>query len=291
MIDPVPDTIRLTDGRTLGWAEAGVPDGVPVFAFHGSPGSRHQVLIDDLPMRELRVRWIAPDRPGYGLSTFHAGRRFADWADDVRQLADHLGLDRFAVLGLSGGGPHAAVCAALLPDRVTAAAIVSGVGPLGEKGSEAGMMPPNRLFTRLARKAPALNRIPFGAMAFLGRRMPDRLLAAMAKQAPAPDAALLRRPDILAAFRRDLGGASPTTGRAAAQDFELIARDWGFRLEDITVPVHVWQADQDINVPAAHARTQASRIPGSILHEIEGEGHFMFVNHLDDILRTLLASS
>jgi pimeloyl-ACP methyl ester carboxylesterase len=283
-----PATMRLDDARTLAWSEAGDPDGEPVVACHGTPGSRHQLLVDDAPIRAAGVRWIVPDRPGYGLSTYQPDRRLAGWARDVTQLADQLGLERFAVLGLSGGGPHAAACAALLPGRVTATAIVSGVAPLIERGSERGMMPPNRLFARLARRAPTVNRIPFGAMALLGRRAPDRLLTAMAKQAPVSDAVLLRRPDVADAFRRDLGEASRTTGRAAAQDFELIAHDWGFRLEDITGRVDVWQADHDINVPVEHARRQARAIPDAELHLVAGEGHFMIVDHLEEILRALV---
>jgi pimeloyl-ACP methyl ester carboxylesterase len=281
--------LTLRDGRELAWSEAGDPAGTPVLAFHGTPGSRHQLLIDDGPIRAAGVRWIVPDRPGYGLSTYQPRRRLTDWADDVAELADAaVGTDsRFAVLGMSGGGPHSAVCAARLPQRVTAAAIVSGVGPVAEPGSEAGMMPANQVFTRLARQAPKVNRVPFGALAVVGRRWTERVLTTMAKAAPAPDAAVLQRPDVAAAFRRDLHMASRTTGRAAAQDFELFARDWGFRLEDITVPVDVWQADADINVPPAHAQRQAAAIPNATLHEIAGEGHFMVVDHLAEILAAL----
>src|SRR5690242_10978716 len=117
----------LPDGRDLGWMELGTSSGSPVFAFHGTPGSRLQFEIDDAPIRAAGLRLICPDRPGYGLSTFQPGRRLTDWPADVAYLADHLDIDRFAVLGTSGGGPHAAVCAALLGNRVTAAAIVSGV--------------------------------------------------------------------------------------------------------------------------------------------------------------------
>src|ERR1035441_6500144 len=104
----------LGDGRDIGWLELGEPDGAPVFAFHGTPGSRLQLTIDETAIGDAGVRLVCPDRPGYGLSTFQPGRRLVDWPGDVAHLADHLGIGRFAVMGISGGGPHAAACAAML---------------------------------------------------------------------------------------------------------------------------------------------------------------------------------
>lgn len=283
------DAIRLRDGRALAWGEQGDPNGFPVLAFHGTPGTRHQVMVDERPMLAAGVRWIAPDRPGYGSSTYAPKRTLPDWADDVRELADHLALEQFGLVGLSGGGPHALACARFLGDRVTAVAVLSGIGPTAERGSEAGMMPANRLFVRVARRAPKLNALPFGALTALGRRAPDRVLAQLAKAAPAPDAAVFGRPEVEAAFRRDFAAAGRTAGRAAAQDFGLIASDWGFRLEDVAVPVDVWQGEADVNVPAAHARHLGATIPGATLHLHADAGHFMSVVHMEDILRTLLA--
>src|SRR6202035_5235171 len=122
----MPDShvMTLLDDRDLGWLEIGDPEGWPVLGFHGTPGSRLQLAIDDKPVREGGIRFVLPDRPGYGLSTFQPGRRLVDWPGDVAQLADHLGIERFSVMGVSGGGPHSAVCAALLDDRVVRAAIV-----------------------------------------------------------------------------------------------------------------------------------------------------------------------
>jgi pimeloyl-ACP methyl ester carboxylesterase len=283
--------LDLPDGRELAWTEAGDPAGSPVFAFHGTPGSRHQLLVDDAPMLAAGVRFIAPDRPGYGLSTFRPRRTLRDWASDVAALADHLGIDRFAVLGLSGGGPHSAACARFLADRVTAAAIVSGVAPVSEPGSEQGMMTMNQVLTRVARRAPIFTRLPFGVMARICRRFPDKAIESAKRRVPAPDAAVLSRPLVAAAFRRDFAHSSATAGKAATQDFTLFTRDWGFRLEDITIPVHVWQGDADINVPPAHASLQADRIPGAVLHMFPGEGHLMCVDHMEDILRALTAAA
>ena len=121
--------VRLADGRALAYAEWGAPDGFPVFGFHGSPGSRRTHLGEEAP-RSADVRLILPDRPGFGLSDPQPGRALLDWPRDVAALADHLGVDRFAVYGFSGGGPYALACAWAMPERVTAAAVVGGEGPI-----------------------------------------------------------------------------------------------------------------------------------------------------------------
>jgi pimeloyl-ACP methyl ester carboxylesterase len=257
-------------------------------AFHGTPGSRIQMSYDQAAIDGSGVRLIAVDRPGYGHSTFHKGRRLSDWPNDVAQLADHLKLKQFSVVGVSGGGPHAVVCARYLPDRVSTAGIVSGVGPMAEPtlggGDVTGV---NRTLTRLAARSPSLLYPVFWAQDFAVRRWPEAVLRAAAKQMPAADVAALGRADVKAAFLEDGRRASKTTPQAAAQDFALFARDWAFELEDIEVPVHIWHGDADRNVPIAHARHLAARIPEVQLHELEGEGHLLAVDHLEEILRTV----
>jgi pimeloyl-ACP methyl ester carboxylesterase len=147
---------------------------MPVFAFHGTPGSRLQIAIEDSPIRAAGVRLVCPDRPGYGLSTFQPGRRLVDWPRDVAHLADHLGIDRFAVMGISGGGPHSAVCAALIGDRVTSAAIVSGVGPLADPRATEGMMRSNRILTALSRRRSRVLHVVFNLQVGALRRWPSR---------------------------------------------------------------------------------------------------------------------
>ena len=122
--------VQLRDGRSLAWAEYGDPSGKPVLYFHGFPGSRIEPALgaDDLARTEARL--IAIDRPGFGGSTFQPGRRLLDWPNDVASFADSLALDRFACMGVSGGGPYVLACALRLGERLTRAAIVCGVGPL-----------------------------------------------------------------------------------------------------------------------------------------------------------------
>lgn len=278
---------ELPDGRELAWTELGDPKGSPIIAFHGTPGSRRQIVLDEGPVRSAGVRLIAVDRPGYGHSSFHPGRRLTDWPEDVARLADHLGLDRFGVIGISGGGPHALVCASRLPGRVAVAGIISGVGPLSAPGDEDEMLPANVLISRVARRSTKPLQAIMAVAGVAQRRWPERFVDGMARQMPAPDAEILHRPEVREWFLHDVRHTSSTPGKAAAQDFELFTRDWGFRLQDITVPVHLWQGDVDRNVPLRQARRMAADIPGSALHEVAGAGHLMVIDLIPEILGVL----
>jgi pimeloyl-ACP methyl ester carboxylesterase len=277
----------LVDRRELAFSEAGDPGGFPVIAFHGTPGSRRQLLLPvaDEMAKKAGVRLIAPDRPGYGHSTFHAGQLLTDWPADVGELADRVGAERFAVLGISGGGPYTLACAALLPDRVTRAAVASGMGSVHSDADTEGMMPSNVVITSVVRRSERAV-VPLTAfMTEFARRRPETLLKSFVKQLPAADAAILERPEFREAFIDDSRRASSTTAKAIAQDMALFARPWGFELSDIGVPVDFWHGDADRNVPIAHARRQASEVKQSSLHEFPGEGHFMALDHLEEILR------
>lgn len=282
--------MTLSDGRDLGWLELGTTDGWPVFGFHGSPGSRLQLGVDEAAVRRAGVRLIAPDRPGYGLSSFQPGRRLLDWPTDVEQLADHLSVGRFSVMGVSGGGPHAVVCASLLAERLVTAGIVSGVGPLSDPRIAIDETSSGKLLQTLARRRSRLLATFFAVELALARRWPSKALDLMVKQLPPSDAEVLRRPDLRALFERDVRHASRTAGQAQAQDFELFASNWGFDLGAITVPVLLWQGDVDKNVPPRHAEVVHDAIPNSVLRTFVGEGHFLVVDRLEEILVALKPS-
>jgi pimeloyl-ACP methyl ester carboxylesterase len=282
--------IRLADGRVLGYAEYGLAAGPPLFVFHGLPGSRLAVR-EMWPEDPVAVRVIAPDRPGAGSSAFQPDRRLTDWADDVRQLADALGIERFLVAGFSGGGPHALAVAHGLPDRVIAAGSISGAGPAGTGGARTDMNRVNRLVFTLARKAPVLLRPVIAQHAYGMKRHPAKVLAKAARDRSLPEAdrqALasprLRELTITAApeaFRQGV--------RGVIQEARICARPWGFDPADIKPPVCIWHGDEDTNVPVAMARHLAARIPGSSLTIYPGEGHLIVPKHWDQILAALLS--
>ena len=131
--DDADGTIRLADGRVLGYREYGDLEGQPLLFFHGMPGSRVEARMGDSAARALGIRIIAPDRPGYGLSDFKRNRTSLDWPSDIVELSEAMGLDRFGVVGVSGGGAYVAACARQIPDRLNAAGIISGIGSFDQR--------------------------------------------------------------------------------------------------------------------------------------------------------------
>lgn len=195
-------------------------------------------------------------------------------------MTAHLGVGRFAVVGQSGGGPWA----------LLAVGVVSGVGPLDSREATDGMMPMNRVITALARRAPLATRALFAFQAAGARHFPDQGLARFFRMLPPADAAIVGRPEVADELRAQFRRSSPTVGRAATQEFAVFTRTWDFDLEGITVPVHFWQGDVDRNVPAAHAQRQAALVPDAVLHRCEGEGHWLYIDRMDEILATISAA-
>ena len=284
--------LTLKDGRRLAYAEYGDPNGKPLFFFHGMPGSRVEGELTDAVAKKLGVRVIAADRPGYGLSDFVPRRTFLDWPADVLELADALGVERFAVAGVSGGGPYVAACALKIPECLTAAGIIAGVGPFDQPDATEGMGATNRFLFGLARRFPWLVRVPMALMSFATRHMGDRMMSGMTRTMPPPDQAALARAEIMALFKRDSSEAFRRGSRGAAWETLMYARRWGFRLEDIAKEVHLWQGELDKNVPPSMGRYQAHAIPNCRATFYPGEGHIsLVVDHMEEILGSLMSQS
>src|SRR5207248_2357105 len=173
---PTTDTLRLRDSRTLEFAQYGDPAGVPALFFHGFIGSHHQARLAHAVAARHGFRLIAPNRPGVGRSTPRRRVAIADSVDDVRELADALGVDSFCVLGVSGGGPYALACLALLPRRVRLAVVLSGLGPLAEPDGLGQMSVFVRRLLRVSNYAPFLARWLFTQRALAFRRDPEGFL-------------------------------------------------------------------------------------------------------------------
>jgi pimeloyl-ACP methyl ester carboxylesterase len=278
-------TIRLPDGRGLGYAEWGDGGGRPLLFFHGWPGSRLEARLGEEAARTKGVRLIAVDRPGMGLSDYQPGRTLADWPDDVLQLAAAMGLDRFAVLGISGGGPYAAVCAWKLSRKLSRAGIVSCLAPVDVAGVMAGMSWQNRLAFQVVGRQAVLRRALFGVTAVSVRRHPDRVLDR--GLGAAVDKKYLGRPEVRNVLVESLSEAFRTGSRGAAWEMGLYARPWGFRLGEIRTPVCLWHGEQDANAPVAMGRYLASAIPDCQAAFYPEEGHLHFIDRLPEIFDAL----
>jgi pimeloyl-ACP methyl ester carboxylesterase len=263
------------DGRTLAVLEAGDENGHAVVAIHGTPGSSllWRGMIEDAEARGMRL--LAYDRPGYGGSDPHRGRTVADAAGDVVAIADALGIDRFAVEGGSGGGPHTLACAALLPDRVVAAACLAGVAPYPAEGLVwVDGMGQNNLDEFAAALAGRETLEPYlreQADALLGAE-PDEIADSLRSLLSPPDAAVLTGEfaEYLAeATRRAIGERLD----GWIDDDFVFVNPWGFELDEIRVPVQLLHGAEDRFVPIAHGEWLAERIPGVDAHLSTDDGH------------------
>jgi pimeloyl-ACP methyl ester carboxylesterase len=288
MVDIRRDRIlALPDGRRLAYAEYGDPDGVPLLAFHGTPGSRLMLALADRPARSLDVRVIAPDRPGFGRSDFQPRRTFADWPDDVCALADALEVGRFAVAGISGGGPYAAACAWKIPHRLISVGIVSGVGPLVGPQATPDLSRRHRLIFGLAARSPRLACHVMEALRLGWHRFPDRLFARLVAWSPPQDQAIITRPEVRACLIDGLIDAFCSGGRGVAHELALFGSPWGFPLAEIKLPVYLWHGQADALVPLAMGRRVAAAIPRCEAVFVPGAGHYWMFDHIDHLLRAI----
>jgi pimeloyl-ACP methyl ester carboxylesterase len=273
----VTGTVGLPDGRTLAYEDYGIRDGFPVLSFHGGLSSR----LDAAPAHEAAVakgvRLISPDRPGMGLSTYQAGRRLLDWPDDVTHLADVLGIDRFAVMGWSAGGAYAAVCAARMRGRVTAAALLSSAVPLDRYGTTRGLTIEDRALVVLTRRTPWLASTLMKVS--IVNASNARLFRAIMRSFPPADRTVLTEwgpPDHALAFVRE---AMRQGTEGCVQDYRIFGEPWGFDLEEIRVPVDIWEGAEDRTGPPGYRAFLKRHIPQATVTVVPDEGHLSLLPH------------
>lgn len=284
--------MTLPGAAVVGGMDCGDPDGYPVIAHHGAPGSHVEgVAFADEAARAVGVRLIALDRPGMGMSTLSPRKQVADFADTVAAVADHFRVDQFAVLGASGGGPYALGAAARLPDRVSKAVVVSSPAPFDERAATTGAGGVKRAGgLMILRRFPFLARPAAARMAQVVRKRRG-LLAMIAQMSPADRERIAGDDWLLEQLAANIQEAFKTGTRGVAVDFQvLFARGWGFDPADITVPVQIWHGEADGNVPIEDGRRLGWMIPDAVFEEVPGEGHLLFVDHAAEILKSLLPS-
>ncbi len=286
--------VALADGGTAGFAEYGAPDGRPVLAMHGAPACRLMFAAADLAAKAQGLRIFAPDRPGYGLTPSNVGATLAERTLWLRSVVDALGLDRFAVLAVSGGSPYAVSLAASLKDRITALALVSPMGPVADYADspDAALDPVSFMHDRFFMHMPYRTWLthPLGDLsAWMFRHGPEMFTGLLPKLATSADARILSRSDVAERMRAMTLEAFRQGGSGGTADLEIFGRPWAVDLSAITTPAIVWQGTDDHVVPPQAARWLARQLPNCRLHNLEGAGHFWVFEHVDEVVSDLNA--
>ncbi|HEY5155496.1 MAG TPA: alpha/beta hydrolase, partial [Acidimicrobiales bacterium] len=287
----VEGAVTLRDGRRIGFAEYGPTGGRAVLWFPGTPGGRRQIPPEvRAAAAERGIRIVALERPGVGASSSHAYRSILEWAADVEECVDQLGIDHFGLVGLSGGGPYVLACAHRLPDRVVAGAVIGSVAPTqGKDAAEGGAV---ALTARFNSVLVAL-RQPLGlglwATVRVLRPVASPVFDLFVRFSPAGDRAVFTAPGMKEMFTDDLIHASRRQFLAPIHDLVLFGRDWGFSPSDVVVPMYFWHGDEDYIVPLAHGEHLASLVPDSELQVKIGAAHLANLALGVEVLDTILA--
>lgn len=281
------NTIHLKDGRTLAYTEHGDLSGKPLLFFHGNPGSRLICHPDQSIAQGLGIRIITPDRPGFGLSDYQKNRTLLDYPDDMGELADSLGLDTFAVCGISAGGPYAAACAYKLPERVKKASIISGISPINRKGCYEGMHLLWRITFVMSKVLPfkLLQPIVWIQTRKILKK-PDELIEQFASILSDSDKEVLARPEIRKNFIENQTEAIRHGVKGWTHESKIVVSPWGFQLEDIQIPVSLWYWEDDLIIPPQMGRYIESKIPHCDAHFLLKGGHLSIFDHFEEILQS-----
>jgi pimeloyl-ACP methyl ester carboxylesterase len=285
-------TTQLSDGRTLAYLDIGDPEGRPVFYFHGGPGSRLEGLLFDEINQKLGIRMIVPDRPGYGLSDFQENRTYLDWPTDVGELADQLGIDRFAVLGWSSGGPYVAAVAHGIPERLAVAAIVAGEGPYASDGFPQSALTDdtNKLFIWSANNGQWLMHTLFT----MARIMIFDDPAGFGENSFGFDMSEKDKQFFTREFRSEFSAETVEALRQGAEgwthEYTIERLDWPFELEEIHAPtVLVFHGEEDTMVHTEIGEYVCMRIPACDEPTIyPGEGHSVMYYRYEEIIQAIL---
>lgn len=274
----------LPDGRRIEWHTYGDPGGFPIIYNHGGLSAPGDIAFANAEATRRGVRIVAPARPGIGDSDRQRVRTVADWAADVSAVVATLGIDRFSVLGWSAGGPFALAVAAGLAPLVVHTATVGGMTPLVAPLSarQLGLQLDRLLFPLAARSrslAALVVRTSLVAPASVERAVLLRALP--------PEDRLVVQKMTPAEVADGLHDATRNGPGGVADDYAVLAADWGFALSDVAAPVTVFQGAADTLLPRSHAESLAAQLPAGCLQVVEGAGHFLLRSHLGRVLDAL----
>ena len=282
-------SLILPDGRNLSYIEYGKKEGYPVMYFHGTPSScLEPLMIGAEAFMKHNIRVISPSRPGMGRSDVHKNRTFITWAQDTLALADHLKLDRFAILGYSGGAPYTLACALKIPERLTSAVIVSGAGQMNQPEVKNNLDLKHRIFWNLADKFPVLLPLILKRMRKYREMSDEAILTRFEQNMPKADFETFKQNNRVALSKQ---GVEETfrNMNGVAMDVRLPIRPLGFDLGNINFPITFFHGKQDNTVPIEVVEWMVPRIPKAKLVTFPYNGHMsVLCGHFDKIAKALL---
>ena len=281
---------RRENGAIVAFSEYGDPRGEPVFFCHGWPSSRTMAELTDEAARQLGVRIISPDRPGIRDSNFHPNRTLLDFPPLLSELAEHLRIEKFRILGISGGAPYAYATAWMIPEKVEAIAVVSGAPPIAELEDRSGLLKFYSGILALRESRPGLLRALFRvARPFALIKMPIRIRPLLLKALQPCDANVLRDSKSFESCFESARLAWRSSAAGVMTDADIYAEPWGFPLEDVRVPVRLWHGTKDRTFSFRLAEQIAARLPNCGFHLIDDAGHYSLpIRHTHEILADLL---
>ena len=283
-------TITLNDGRCLEYTEYGDPEGMPILYFHGIIHSRQQFHPFSNYADTHGIRIIAPERLGFGATSRQKNSSPALFAKDIKQLAHHLQLERFYVLGEGNGGASALACAALLPEQVVGAAIVACV-PDKQFDQIKRLNPFERQLHNIKQRSSKTLSVALGKTILKVLSKYDHLLTLMSKYYYHTDKKLVQSPAYRMIYQESMHNALPSNSKGFVEDYFARTNNWDFQTQNINTPVHIWHGDSDSYVNIKSAEKIAKSIPNCITHFLKDQGHYIFFSHIDDILKHLIRDS
>lgn len=279
--------IILKDNRKLGLAEYGAIDGYPIVYCHGSQSSRFEIHYDLAFAIENDLRILTIDRPGHGISDFNPKGTILEFANDVKQLTEHLKIDSFSVVGMSAGAPFALGLAYLFPKNIEKAAVISGFAPY-TSDSKKHLSKEVKTMLSLAKSMPFLLKLLLKVQAKQLTKKPKKALQGFLKIMSAPDQEVLKNESIMYVIETMFKEAFRNGSQGVAYEIsKLLVKDWGFELNKIQVPVTFWQGQKDNNVPYQWAELMKNEIPNASMNTFPDEGHLIIFEHAHEIFTDL----
>lgn len=276
----------LRDGRRFQYAEYGDTQGKPVIHLHGILGCRYERLPDDMLTKYLGVRLIIPDRPGYGLSEYAPNHDYLDFADDLLELADHLDIQQFSIMGLSVGAIYGAAFAHKTPERLHCLAMISSTPPFRSFSDIAGIPPSLKLLTAFSKHLPTAARIIAEIAIKNACNNPGKFLANIPLSTS--DRAIFSRSLLNKHIETCLLAGSKDCHSGFVHDILLSAQPRSFPVENIQTKINFWHGTEDLHSPFSRIEPIIDATPNSRLFHIKGGGHFLIYDHWQEIIETLI---